>query len=102
MAASPRRLRDVAARSAFVFVGTVVKTSAATMDELAADNTAIVQVDRVVSSPQMFAALGGHNVTVRYHKPVKLAKGQSLTFFTNGWVFGASVAVDVVNVAKEE
>ena len=101
MATSPRQLSDFTARSAFIFVGTVVKTKAATMPELTADNTAIVRVDRVVSAPQMFASLGGHDVTVRFRAPVSLAKGNTLTFFANGWIFGASVALDVVGVAQE-
>ncbi len=101
MATSPRQLSDFIARSAFVFVGTVLKTNAATMEELKAKNTATVQVDRVVIAPEMFAALGGHNVTVRFHKPVSLARGNKRTFFANGWVFGSSVALDLVGVAEE-
>lgn len=101
MATSSKQASKFAAESAFVFVGTVVKTRAATMETLAADNTAIVQVDRVVSAPSMFASLGGHQITVRFKKPLGLRKGKSLTFFANGWIFGSSIAVDVVGTTEE-
>lgn len=101
MATSARQANKFAAESAFVFVGTVVKTRAATMEALAADNTAIVQVDKVVSAPDMFASAGGQQITVRFKKPTSLRKGSSRTFYTNGWIFGNSLAVDVVGTAEE-
>jgi hypothetical protein len=100
MATSTGKASEFAAESAFVFVGKVVKARAATMEGLAADNTAIVEVERVVSSPDMFASLGGHQITVRFKTPPSLRKGSSLTFFANGWIFGSSIAVDVVGTAE--
>lgn len=48
MATSKRQASKYAKEAAFVFVGRVIKPKAATMEGLAANNTAIVQVDRVV------------------------------------------------------
>ena len=101
MATSKQQVGKFAAESAFTFVGTVIKTRAATIEGLATDATAIVQVDRVVSAPDMFTSLAGHQVTVRFKKPMGIRKGSSMTFFTNGWIFGTSIAVDVVGTAEE-
>jgi hypothetical protein len=100
MATSKRQASKYAAESAFVFVGRVIKPKAATMKEIAADNTAIVQVDRVISAPDMFTSLGGHQITARFKKPAEIKKGAAMTFFSNGWIFGKSVAVDVVGTAE--
>jgi hypothetical protein len=99
MARSPKQMKKLAADSDFVFVGTVIKTRAAVMESLAADNTAVVHVDRVVSAPDIFGSLGGHEITVRFKKLPALRKGTRLTFFANGWLFGDSIAVDVVGTA---
>jgi hypothetical protein len=90
-----------AAESGIVFIGRMVRSGAATMEGLAADNTAIVAVEKVVTSPAMFASLGGQEVTVRFKKPVGLRKGSRLTYFANGWIFGRSIALDVVGTAEE-
>jgi hypothetical protein len=101
MATSAKQVNKFAAESGFIFVGNVVKTRAATVEGVATDNTAIVHVDRVVSAPDMFTSLGGHEITVRFKKMPALRKGSSLTFFTNGWLFGDSIAVDVVGTAAD-
>jgi hypothetical protein len=100
VATSKRQASKYAAESAFVFVGKVIKTKAATMEELSADNTAIVQVDRVISAPDIFTSLGGHQITARFKTPAEMKKGATMTFFSNGWIFGKSVAVDVVGTAQ--
>src|SRR6185369_54395 len=102
MATSKKQLSVPAADAAFVFVGKVVKAKAATMERLASDNTAIVHVDRVVSAPEMFKALGGQQVTARFKKASDIQRGKSMTFFANGWIFGESVAVDVVAIAAAD
>ena len=59
MATTQKQVTDLAGRSAFVFVGRVVKTKAALIDGLAADNTAIVQVEHVFTAPAMFTSIVG-------------------------------------------
>jgi hypothetical protein len=99
MATSKKQLVKFATNAAFVFVGKVGKLKAATMDGLAADNTAIVSVERVLAAPEMFRAVVGHELTVRLGKGANVSKGARYTFFTNGWIFGTSLAVDVVGIA---
>lgn len=101
MATIKKQVSKYATESAFVFVGKVVKPKAATMEGLAADNTAIVQVERVISAPDIFTSMGGHQITARFKKASDIKKGASRTFFTNGWIFGESVAVDVVGTTEE-
>lgn len=99
MATSPKQMNKLAGKSDFVFVGTVIKARAALMESLTGDNTAIIHVDRVVSAPDIFASLGGHEITARFKKMPALRKGTKLTFFANGWLFGDSIALDVVGTA---
>lgn len=94
--ASKQQLDKYAAQSAFVFSGTVVKVKAATLDDIVTDDTAVVQVDHVISAPDMFASLAGSQVTVRFKKITDVKKGKALTIYANGWIFGASIAVDAV------
>jgi hypothetical protein len=104
MAASKKQMKQASAptaEAAFVFVGKVLKVKAATMENLAGDNTAIVLVESVVSAPEMFRSLGGHEITARFKKAGDIQRGKTLTFFANGWIFGASVAVDVVATTSE-
>jgi hypothetical protein len=101
MATSKKQLAKLADAATFVFVGKVQKLKAATIDGLAGDNTAIVQVERVLSAPEMFRAIVGHELTVRMGKGATLSKGTRKTFFANGWIFGASLAVDVLGTSDE-
>ena len=101
MATTQKQVTDLAGRSAFVFVGRVVKTKAALIDGLAADNTAIVQVEHVFTAPAMFTSIVGQQITVRVPKSIVLKRGGRRTFFANGWIFGASLAVDIVGTVEE-
>jgi hypothetical protein len=99
MATRKNQVSNYAAESAFIFVGKVVKSKAATMEGIAGNNTAIVQVERVISAPDIFGSLGGHQITARFKNASEVNKRGSLTFFANGWIFGASIAVDVIGTA---
>jgi hypothetical protein len=101
MGTSQKQVTELAGQSAFVFVGKVVKAKAATMADLVAPNTAIVQVEHVLNAPDMFATIGGQQVTIRMHTKTALKRGERRTFFANGWVFGASLAVDVIGTVDE-
>ena len=95
MATSKKQVSKSPPNAAFIFVGKVVKLKAATMEGLAAENTAIVQVERVISAPDIFATHGGPPDHGAVQERSDIKKGTSLTFFANGWIFGESVAVDV-------
>jgi hypothetical protein len=101
MATSKEQVSKYTAESTFIFVGKVIKTKAATMKEIAADNTAVVQVERVITAPDMFTSLTGAQITVRFKKPAEIKKGDTLTIFANGWIFGSSLAVDAVGTIEE-
>jgi hypothetical protein len=79
----------------FSFVGTVEHLGAATMTGVPVDDrTAVVRVDRVLHSPEAFAALEGQRITVRLvtgRDPP--AVGETAAFFAEGLAFGESIAV---------
>lgn len=99
--ASKQQIRSYAAQSKFIFTGKVVKLRAATLDRIDTNNTAVVQVDQVIAAPPAFASLSGQQVTVRFRSLVGITKGSAMTFFTNGWIYGASLALDAVASIKE-
>jgi hypothetical protein len=101
MATSKRQIADLASRAAFVFVGKVVRTKAALDERLTAPDTAVVEVERVLTAPAMFLSIAGQQITVRVGKNVNLSKGERRTFFANGWIFGATLAVEAVGSVEE-
>jgi hypothetical protein len=99
--ATKQQVAKYAAQSAFIFKGKVLKSKATTIPNIPTDDTAIVHVDEVLTSPPMFAALQGQDITVRFKKPGEIRAGRTMTFFTNGWIFGSSIAVDAVGYVSE-
>jgi len=85
----------LARRAGFVFAGEVVRTGATTMELVEpTKETAVVRVERVLSSPEDLGAERGSEVTVRLQSPAK--KGQRAVFFTVGWIAGDGLAVQEV------
>lgn len=81
-------------KSSYLFVGTVQKTNASTMPLVpASDRTVVVRVDEVLSAPKTLADYTGHDVTVQLREGSSVKEGERLAFFTNGGMFGASVAL---------
>jgi hypothetical protein len=97
--ASKPKITNEAGQAAFVFTGKVLKVKAAILAGIDTSNTAVVQIETVVKAPAMFTALAGQQVTVRFKSLSGITKGKTLTFFTNGWIYGSSLAVDAVTVA---
>src|SRR6478672_2166637 len=86
-------LRDLLARSAISFVGTVQALGAATMNDVKIDEaTAVVRVERVLHAPEVLSRLAGQLVTVQLQadEPA-LNVGDRLAFFANASSFGESV-----------
>lgn len=81
-----------------VFTGHVTRARAATMPDIATDNTAIVAVEHIVAAPAMFAALEGTEITVRFGRRSIPPAGSSRTFHATGWIYGTGIAVDAVRV----
>ena len=81
----------------FVFQGTVKKVKATTLKSVpASDRTIIVRVDRVIQSPEALSDYAGHDVTVQMAPGEKVRPGETLIFYTTGWIFGDSLAVQSV------
>jgi len=87
-----------AAQARFVFIGTVQKLRAATMDDVPIDErTAIVRVDEVILAPDALAHYAGHDITVHVGGRKRLQAGQQAKFSTNPWLFGDSIAVESID-----
>jgi hypothetical protein len=95
--------KALAAQAAFIFKGTVRKLKAATMRSVeVTDQTLIVRVDRVIQGPKALAAYLDQEITVQLSEGGKLKKGEQAIFYTNGWLFGESVAVQSIGHTKVE
>jgi hypothetical protein len=94
----PPKLSAAAREARFVFKGTVQKLKAATMREVTVDQkTAIVRVDEVIHAPEVLSQYAGQDITVIVAGNKKLKKGEQSVFYTNGVLFGDSVAVAAVD-----
>ena len=82
------------ADAAFVFEGSVIKTSASNVSCIpASKSTALVQVNHVRSAPRSLAGMAGRQVTLQIASGETLKKGESATFYTDGLVFEENIAV---------
>jgi hypothetical protein len=88
----------LAQQARFIFQGTVRQRGAATMADVPVSaRTLIVRVDRILQAPRTFDAYLGREITVQLkNSRAKAATGQTFTFYTNGWLFGDSLAVQSV------
>jgi hypothetical protein len=100
--AKPAPNAAMAAQAQFVFQGTVKKTGAATPGLSVSDksNLAVVHVDAIESSPEVLQDIAGQDITVRLADGEVVKKGDKLTFYTNGWMFGQTIAVQSLGHAK--
>jgi len=85
---------EVVRQATFVFIGTVEKKRASTMDEVRATaSTAIVRVDRILEPAQVPADLAGSRITLQLADADSIQQGAAATFYTRGWLVGDSIAV---------
>jgi len=85
---------ELARQARFIFRGTVRHQHATTMPDVpATDSTVVVRVDEVVQAPPALAKSVGQEVTVQLGSRERVKDGEQATFYTNGWLFGESVAV---------
>lgn len=92
-----KQLKEYTSASTFIFTGKVLKTKAALIKDIITDNTIVMQIDQVITAPAMFSGITNQQVTVRFKKlPADIKAGKSITVFTNGWIFGDTLAVDAV------
>jgi hypothetical protein len=95
--AAKTKSEGLADQAKFVFQGRVQKTKATTLKEVeATDRTVVVRVDLILHAPEAFVDFAGHEITVQLAPGEKVKAGQTLIFYTNGWVFGESLAVRAI------
>lgn len=88
---------DLIQRSHYIFVGRVEKPQSSTMKALpASERTAVVRVMKVLRAPRTLNNFTGQNITVVLATSADLKPGQELVFFTNGQLYGESIAVQEV------
>jgi len=89
-----KQAKQAEGKANFVFEGTIKKLKAATMSEVPlSERTAIVRVDKVINGPPDLTGFLGQEITVELSGNPAVHAGQRMIFHTNGWIFGASVAV---------
>jgi hypothetical protein len=90
--------QGAATTASIVFVATVETLNAVTLPNLtAAPSTSVVVVERVLRKPDAIALDKGDQVTVVTDGGAPLQEGTQGLFFTDGWIFGDSLAVRVLN-----
>ncbi len=99
--AAKARVEGLMHQAKFVFQGTVQKIKASMLAEVPASKyTVVVRIDRVIHSPEALSDYAGQNVTVKLAAGEKVETGKTLIFYTNGWIFGESVAVQSVGIEE--
>ncbi|MBI1744420.1 hypothetical protein HYR54_15325 [Candidatus Acetothermia bacterium] len=87
-------IEDLTRESKFIFKGTVKKLNASTMRGIPVDSMlAVIRVDEVFKVPMAIADYTGQDITVQLSTRQKMKAGQQAVFFTEGWVYGESIAV---------
>lgn len=86
---------DLLQKTKFVFRGTVEQVNAANVAQVEnTDQTAIVFVDEIIKSPQVLGNFAGKSITVKLGDKEVVKKGEKAIFYTNGWLFGETIAVE--------
>jgi hypothetical protein len=94
---------ELARQAKFIFIGTVKKLQAATLPEIKdKSRTVIVRVDEVIQAPQTQQKYHGQDITVQLTGRKKVEVGQQAVFYTNGWIYGDSIAVQSIGHHKVE
>ncbi len=90
-------IEELVRQSRFIFRGTVTQLGASTIPNMAeGKDLAIVHVDEIYLGPKTLSGFAGKNITVRLRETPPTAVGQQWVFFTVGWLFGQSIAVQEV------
>jgi hypothetical protein len=94
----PAMGQQATATPSIIFVGTVDALEAVTLPNLTASpNTSVVAVEKVLKKPEAITLDQGDQVTVLTEGLAPLPKGARALFFTDGWIFGESLAVRVLS-----
>lgn len=78
----------------FIFRATVERVGAATLPEISdVSNCIVVKVNEVIYAPPGFTDWTGKSITVAVKESGKQKAGVEQVFYTNGWLYGKSLAV---------
>ncbi|MEN8230609.1 MAG: hypothetical protein ABFS38_20800 [Bacteroidota bacterium] len=78
----------------FIFRATVESVGAANLPEISdVSNCIVVKVNEVISAPPGFSDWTGKSITVAVKESGRKEPGQEQVFYTNGWLYGKSIAV---------
>jgi hypothetical protein len=84
----------VVQQSSIIFAGTVSQLGATSFAEVPKSaQTIVVRVEFILKKPAAVSLKKGDNVTVEVKDPSAFRPGMEATFYTDGWMFGAGVAV---------
>lgn len=84
----------LAGKSSIIFSGTVSQLGATSFADVPKSaQTIVVKVDSVEKKPAAVSLKKGDNVTVEVKDASAFQEGTQATFYTDGWIFGAGVAV---------
>jgi len=96
-AAAPQATSNQAAlmaKSSIIFSGTVSQLAATSFADVPKSaQTIVVRVDSIVKKPAAVSLKKGDSVTVEVKDASGFREGTQATFYTDGWIFGAGVAV---------
>jgi hypothetical protein len=88
---------DLAGQSRFSFRGTVQKLGAVTMPQISVtDRTVVVRVEEVIHAPEALGNWTGKEITVLLGEGEQVHEGEQVIFFTNGRLYGSSIAVQSI------
>jgi hypothetical protein len=95
MPANPQK--DFASRAKFIFRGSVQKLGASNVTAAPANaKTIVVRIEEIIAAPAVLSQFVGRDITVQFEVRPKLKAGQRAIFYTNGWLFGESIAVQAL------
>src|SRR5437660_10020237 len=81
-------------QSSIIFAGTVSQVAATSFAGVPKSaQTIVVRVDTVLKKPAAVSLKKGDDVTVEVKDPAAFQNGTQATFYADGWIFGAGVAV---------
>jgi hypothetical protein len=82
-------------QATFVFLGTVQRLNAANVRAVEDKRrTVIVRVEQVEKAPAAMAGYAGQEITVKLGSGEKVQRGERARFYTTGWLFGETIAVE--------
>jgi hypothetical protein len=96
-------IQQLLAQSSLVFNGTVEQAAASDLGDLPVDErTVVVRVSESLRGPDEVALAPGERVTVQLDSALPpLSAGDEATFFTNGLIYGADLAVAEVGRTQD-